>query len=329
MPPTPPPPRLLIVTVNYRTAELCIGCMRSAVAEMANWPDAKMVVVDNDSGDGSLERMRAAVAENNWSGSISVVPAGRNGGFAFGNNVAIGPALRGSHPPDLIWLLNPDAELLTGAAQALLAFLQAHPKAGIVTGRWVPLGGQQAEAPTAFRAFSMISEFCSMVHLNMLTKLFPQAEIRIRPRDEPYPADWLSGTALMIRREVFEDVGLMDEGYFLYYEESDFCLQAKRKGWELWFVPDSRFHHVIGASTGFTPNQSRQPRRPAYWFHSRRRYFLKNFGSAYALFADLMHMAGYLVWRLRSLVERKPNLEPPHYLRDFLSHSVWSIGFKL
>ena len=321
--------RLLIVTVNYKTPELCIKCIQSVAAERPRLPATRMVIVDNDSGDGSFERIGAAIAANGWSDWISVVAADRNGGFSYGNNVAIRAALASTERPDLIWLLNPDAELLPGAGEALVRFLNAHPKAGMATSRWAPREGQQASAPTAFRRFTAIGEFVSHVQLRILEKLFPKSVIGIWPRNEPFQADWLSGTTMMIRREVIDDIGLMDEGYFLYFEESDYCLQAKRKGWEMWFVPDSCIHHVIGAATGFTPPGSRQKRRPAYWFQSRRRYFLKNFGAAYALAADLLHLAGYLVWRARVKLEGKPDLDPPHYLGDFLSHSVLAKGFRL
>jgi N-acetylglucosaminyl-diphospho-decaprenol L-rhamnosyltransferase len=321
--------RLLIVSVNYRTPDLCVKCVQSVAAERPRLPQMRMVIVDNDSGDGSFERIRSAIEAHGWSDWVSVVAAGRNGGFSYGNNVAIRPALSSAEPPDLIWLLNPDAEVLEGAGQALVNFLATHPRAGMVTSQWLPKDGQQESAPMAFRRFTALGEFVTHVQSSALERLFPKAVIGLWPRSEPFQADWLSGTTLMIRREVIEDIGLMDEGYFLYFEESDYCLQAKRKGWELWFVPDSCIHHVIGASTGFTTPGHRQRRRPAYWFHSRRRYFLKNFGTAYALAADLMHIAGYLLWRVRVKLEGKPDFDPPHYLKDFFAQSVFVKGFKL
>ncbi|MGF1548121.1 MAG: glycosyltransferase family 2 protein [Thiotrichales bacterium] len=322
--------RLLIVSVNYRTPELCLGCIASVAAERSRLPETRMVIVDNDSGDGSYERIRTAVDERGWSDWVSVVAADHNGGFAYGNNFAIRPALASDEPPDLIWLLNPDAEVLEGSGEALVRFLNDHPKAGMATSRWVPKDGQPAtEAPTAFRRFSALGELLGTMQLHILERLFPKAVVGMWPRDEPFKADWLSGTTLMFKRAVVDDIGLMDEGYFLYFEESDYCLQAQRKGWELWWVPDSRFYHVIGASTGFTWNSVQQRRRPAYWFYSRRRYFVKNFGAAYAVAADSLHIVGYVGWRLRALVQRKPNLDPPHYLWDFLVNSVFAKGFKL
>jgi len=320
-------PRLLISTVNYRTPELAIKCLHSVARERESLPKTQMVIVDNDSGDGSVESIDQAITENAWSSWAKVVDAGKNGGFAFGNNLAIRDTLAANNPPDFIWLLNPDAELKPGAGSALIDFLNQHPKAGLASS--LSVDGNGEKQAMAFRRFSPLSEFVGTMKLGVLDRLFPKAIIAIPPESEPYQADWLSGSSLMIRREVFEGIGLMDEGYFLYFEESDFCLQAQRKGWELWFVPKSQIIHLIGASTGFTHLDTRLPRRPQYWFDSRRRYFLKNFGGLYASLADLAHLTGFTLWRLRRLIQQKPDYDPPHYLKDLFMNSVFVRGRKL
>ena len=321
-------PRLLIVTVNYRTAELACKCLASIAADLPNLPEqTRMIVVDNQSGDGSFDIIASTIAQNRWNTWAEIIEADRNGGFSYGNNVAVRQALESSEPPDYIWLLNPDAESLEGAGGALIEFLTGHPKAGLATSQYVdPKNERKA---MAFRHFTALSEFTSNLRLGIMDRLLPKTVIPIWPREQPHQADWLSGTSLMIRREVFETVGLMDEGYFLYFEESDFCLQAQRKGWERWYVPQSKILHVIGASTGFRHTNDRQPRRPRYWFESRRRYFVKNHGPAYAALADASHIAGYSLWLLRQFIQRKPNLDPPFYLRDFFHNSVFVQGFSL
>lgn len=127
----------------------------------------------------------------------------------------------------------------------------------------------------------------------------------------------------MIRRPVFESIGLMDEEYFLYYEETDFCLQAKRAGWSCWYVPDSKVMHIAGQSTGVTDREGPPKRRPQYVFDSRRRYFVKNHGWLYAALADLAWSIGFGLWRLRRLVQRKPDTDPPYLLVDSLRNSVF------
>jgi GT2 family glycosyltransferase len=319
--------RLLISTVNFRTPELTIKCLRSVAGELDSLPNMQMIVVDNKSGDGSVETIGQAITENGWSGWAKVVDAGKNGGFAFGNNAAMRGPLATDNPPDFIWLLNPDAELKPGAGIALLDFFKQHPGAGLASSLSVDEQGEKQAM--AFRRFSLLSEFVGTMKLGLLDRLFPNAIIAIPPQREPHQADWLSGSSLMIRREVFEDIGLMDEDYFLYFEETDFCLQAKRKNWELWFVPESQIVHLIGASTGLTHLDTRLPRRPRYWCDSRRRYFLKNFGGVYTLLADISHLTGFAFWRMRRFVQQKPDYDPPHYLRDFFMNSVFVRGVKL
>ena len=321
-------PKLLIVTVNYRTTELAIKCLASIASDLHNLPEeTEMVVVDNQSGDGSMEKIATAIEERGWQSWASIVEAERNGGFSYGNNFAIRPALEHESPPDYVWLLNPDAESLEGAGKALLDFMDAHPKAGLTTSRYVD--PEDEPKAMAFRHFTALSELVSNLRLGTMDRLFPQTVIPVPPQEQPYQAEWLSGTSLMIRREVFDTIGLMDEGYFLYFEESDYCLQAQRKGWELWYVPESRILHVIGASTGFRHTSAREPRRPAYWFESRRRYFIKNHGALYAALADAFHLTGYSLWTLRQFLQRKENLDPPYYLWDFFRHSVFLKGFSL
>jgi GT2 family glycosyltransferase len=174
-----------------------------------------------------------------------------------------------------------------------------------------------------------MGELIETLRLGVLAKLFPRARLPLWPQPEPFQGDWLSGCSLLIRREVFEDIGLMDEDYFLYFEESDFCLQAQRKGWELWYTPGGRIYHEAGSSTGIWAQDEKAPRRPAYWFESRRRYFLKNFNPAYAAAADVMHMLGFSLWRLRRMIQHKPDLDPPYYLKDFFRNSVFVKGFAL
>jgi GT2 family glycosyltransferase len=318
---------LLIVTVNYRTADLAITCLQSVAEERLGLPNLRMVIVDNDSGDGSFEKIAAAIESKGWGEWASIVAAGRNGGFSFGNNVAIRPALESDNPPDFIWLLNPDAKLFHGAGKALLAFMSANPKAGLATSSSVDDTGEAQ--PMAFHKFTAWGEFLLAMKLGYLDRLSPKSVIAIPPGDAPYQADWLSGSSLMIRREVFDDIGLMDEAYFLYFEESDFCLQAQRKGWELWYVPQSRIFHIIGASTGFTRYTQKPPRRKSYWFYSRRRYFVKNYGVLYAGLADFLHMAGYVLWRARRALQHKPDFDPPKYLFDFFLNSVLIKGSHL
>ncbi len=147
----------------------------------------------------------------------------------------------------------------------------------------------------------------------------------------PHRAEWLAGASLLVRREVIEAIGPLDAGYFMYFEETDFCLAARRAGYECWYVPSSRVVHLVGQASGVTAKQTKEKparRRPAYWFDSRKRYFVKNHGKVDAVLADAAWITGFAAWRLRvNLTGRRHDPDPPKMLGDFIRHSVFVSGF--
>ena len=126
---------------------------------------------------------------------------------------------------------------------------------------------------------------------------------------------------MLVRREVFESIGALDPGYFLYFEEVEFCRRAQRGGWRTWYVPESRVVHLVGQSSGLDGNRPRPQPLPAYWFASRRRYFERDHGWAYARLADLSWLIGHLSWRIRRVLQRRPNDEPKNVLGDFIANN--------
>jgi GT2 family glycosyltransferase len=312
-------PSVLVVIVHYRTPGLLVECLRSLDAEVRSYRNASVVVVDNQSQDGSVQRIGQAIRSEGWSDWARLVEAPLNGGFAYGNNQVIAPALAGANAPDYFWLLNPDTKIYPGAMTALIDFMQARPQAG--------LAGSAIEEqpgviwPYAFRFPSLLSELDDGLKLGIVTKLLSRWAI-LRPMDgREARVDWVPGASLMVKREVFQAIGLMDENYFLYYEETDFCLQAQRAGWQCWYVPSSRVFHVAGASTGMVDRPPEPRRLPRYWFESRRRYFIKNFSRPYAIATDVIWMAAYGLWRVRRALQRKASYEPPHLFGDFVRNS--------
>lgn len=313
------PTGVLIVVVNYRSAGLAIDCLRSLEPEVAASPGARAVVVENASGDDSADRLAAAIAENGWSSWASLAVAPRNGGFAAGNNVAIAPALAAPVPPRYVWLLNPDTVARPGALAGLVRFLEARPEVG--------LAGSRLEDPdatpqrSAFRFPSILGELEGALRFGPATRLLGRHAYAPPVPDRECPVDWVAGASLLVRREVFGAVGLLDEGYFLYFEEVDFCLKAARAGWPCWYVPSSRVVHLVGRSSGVTNPGDANRRRPRYWFEARRRFFLANHGRAKTLAADLTHAAGFAAYRLRRLIQRKPDIDPRSMLWDFLRYN--------
>ena len=311
---------LLIVIVNYRTADLTIDCLRSLAEELKSLDAVHVVVTDNKSGDDSPNRIRQAIIDNQWDRWAVLMPLERNGGFAYGNNEAIRPALASEHPPDYVLLLNPDTIVRPGGVTKLLEFMQSHPDAGIAGSRLEDPDGTPQRS--AFRFHSLGSELDNGLRLGFVSKLLIGKQVAPPVRDDTHPTDWVAGASMIVRKQVFDGVGLMDEDYFMYFEEVDFCLRAFRKGWLCYYVPDSHVVHLVGQASGVTVQNVKPKRRPDYWFDSRRRYFVKNHGLVYALLADVIRTLAFATYRVRRFIQRKPDTDPPKLLLDLIRHSV-------
>ena len=325
--------RLRIVIVNYRTAGLTVDCVASlepqvAAARRDALAEVQVDLVEGGSGDGSAEALREAIERHGWGGWVNLIVSQENRGFAGGNNVAIEPALAEADPPDFVWLLNPDTVVREGALRELLRFMLEHPEVGIAGSRL-----EDPDPPTpqrsAFRFPSIASEFETSLRLGVVSKLLRQKVVAPPFRDETHPTDWVIGASMMVRREVFDAIGPLDDRYFMYYEELDFCLAARRAGYPCWYVPASRVVHLVGQASGVTSSEPRdkpRKRRPAYWFESRRRYFVKNHGPLYAAAAAAAWIVGYSLRMLRCKLTGIRDHDPERYFRDFVSHSVFVRG---
>ncbi len=314
------PMQLLVAIVNYRTPSLTIDCLRSLEEEVRALPGTYVVVADNASGDGSVEQIAGTIVTEGWGDWASLLPLERNGGFAFGNNAVIRTALQSTNSPPYFLLLNPDTVVRPGALQVLVDFMDKHPQVGIAGSRLENVDGTPQFS--AFRFHTILSELDLGLRLGVVSKLLARWSVAPPIPEEPCQTDWVSGASMMVRREVFEAVGLLDEKYFMYYEETDFCLQANKRGWLCWYVPQSRVVHLVGQSSGINdPNRPPQ-RLPKYWFDSRRRYFIKNHGWIYTALTDVFWASSFALWRLRRIIQRKPDRDPPKLLSDFLHNSV-------
>lgn len=308
-----------IVIVNFKTPGLVVECLRSLVEEVRTAGDCQVIVVENGSPDDSAERLEVAIRAKGWSSWAKLLVLDKNLGFAGGNNAALRPLLAEAKPADYFLLLNPDTVVRPGAVTTLIDFLDRQPKAGIAGSRLEDPDGTPQRS--AFRFPTVPSEFEGGVRLGPISRLFRSSIVAPPVTDATHRCDWLAGASMLVRKEVFDDIGLMDDDYFLYFEETDFMLRAKRAGWQTWYVPASRVIHLVGQASGVTDTKKPARRLPKYWFDSRRRYFVKNHGEFYALWADTAWLIGFSLWRLRRRIQKKPDLDPPHYLWDFVYYN--------
>ncbi len=309
---------LAIIIVNYKTAPLVIDCLRSLQDQLQlGW---HVYLTDNASPDDSVAILRGAIAENHWESWCTLMPLQKNGGFAYGNNAALQTALALEQSPPFYLLLNPDTVVRPGAIAALLDYAAAYPQAGIFGSRLEDSDGTPQRS--AFRFPGVLSELEGSVRLGAVSRLLHRYVVAPPVSALAGACDWVAGASFLVRSGVFAAIGLMDEDYFMYYEEVDFCLRARQAGWACHYVPASRVVHLVGQSSGVTDKRQANRRRPAYWFESRRRYLLKHLGRGKTLLADSLAMIGFTLWRLRRWLQRKPDTDPQYFLRDFWRHSV-------
>ncbi|WP_137702265.1 glycosyltransferase family 2 protein [Marimonas lutisalis] len=310
--------RVLTIILNYRTAAMTLEAAEAALREMEGI-EGELVIVDNDSGDGSFETLQQGVAQKGWAETdkkVRVLQSGRNGGFGAGMNFGIRAGMSDGTTPDFYYILNSDAFPDDGAIRHLLDYLERHPKVGFA-GSYIH-GPEQDTHVTAFRFPGVLSELEGAIRFGPVTRMLADHVVPLPVPDQSGAVDWLAGASMMMRAGVLDEIGLFDETFFLYFEETDLCRRAALAGWPTHYVVESRVTHIGSVSTGMKA----WDRIPEYWLNSRWHYFVKNHGRAYAALATLAHVAGGLFYRLRSLLQRRGLVDPPHFLRHLIAHDL-------
>ncbi|MGQ9457777.1 MAG: glycosyltransferase, partial [Anaerolineae bacterium] len=272
------PPDVSVIVVNWNTRDLLRECLASAVAQ-ADDVALELLVVDNASTDGSAQMVRQEFPQARlWENA-------ENRGFAAANNQAIAQA-QGRY----LFLLNSDASLRPGALRALVEFLDAHPEAA-VAGPSV-LNPDGTVQPSCFRFPTAWDVFCEMA---FLSSLFPRSPLFNRrgmggvDRRTVREVDWVLGAAMAVRREWAERVGGLDEGYFIYAEELDWCRRIREAGGRAFFFPGAEVVHHGGVSKA-RAKAAILPRA----FASRFRYYERFHGKGYARLVRALTLGGIL-----------------------------------
>jgi GT2 family glycosyltransferase len=274
-------------------------------------------VIDNDSGD--LPVIARSVESNQWTSWVTLVAAPKNGGFAYGNNLGVQRA-NADAAPDYIYLINPDAQVRPGAIGALVRFLEAHHDVGIAGSSFEDLDG--TDWPIAFRFPGLFSELDSGLEFGIVSRLLRRWVVARRMSKIAQPVDWICGASMLIRPAVFAAIGGLDENYFLYFEETDFCFRAKQAGFPTWYVPESRVMHIRGQSTTVTDMTKGTRRMPGYWFESRRRYYAVTFGIGHAIAIDVVAALAHSLGLVKRILLGRMHTAVPHFVRDLARHSI-------
>jgi GT2 family glycosyltransferase len=280
--------QLSVLIVNYNTGSLLRKCLDSVWPQLP--PGCEVFVVDNASTDGSLEGLEAAFP------GLRVIRNINNDGYARANNQALRLA-----SGQYALLLNPDVTLEPGALAAAIAYLDAQPDVGILGPRILRPDGRLD--PPARRSFKTPATY--LYKMLGLSRLFPRhrrfGRYYLSYLDEMATADVDSvvGAFLLVRREVIERVGLLDERFFMYCEDEDWCWRAKQAGWRVVYYPGAVVRHCRGSST------AKHPFRMAYHLH--RSYFLyhrKNIAPRYPAVVNAAVYAGIALGLVTALATR-------------------------
>lgn len=226
-------PLAAIIVLTWNQRDLTLDCLAS-LAEMTYPTDRlDVIVVDNGSADGTAEAIRERYTE------VIVLENEENIGFAEGNNVGIRHAME--HDADYVMLLNNDTIVDPEMLTHLIDVAESDPKIGIVGPKMLYF-----DPPDVIWCAGNRIEWERGAALVRL-----QAEERDTGKDQaPAEVDYVTGCGVCLRREVIEEVGMLDPRFFIYYEESDWCLRAHKAGWHVLYVPQARLWHKVSAAMG-------------------------------------------------------------------------------
>ena len=289
-----------IVIVNYKTPDLCIACLRSLWGIEA--VELNIVIIDNASNDDSLEKIQRAIAINDWE-RTELIKSANNAGFSAGNNIGIN-----SSSSEFILLLNSDTIVRPGAVETLVKTLQDNPQMGMASPRLEWPDGSPQES--CFRFHRPINELIRSACTGPITRLLKSYEVPLPVCAKLSYPEWTSFACVLIRRELFEQIGLLDDEFFMYFEDVDFCRRARSAGWPIINNPQARVVHLRGGSSPVKSQAAKKKRLPRYFYESRTRYYYKHFGRYGLLMANLFWQLGAVVGRVRKLVNGsyQPNI---------------------
>jgi len=250
---------LSIIVVNWNTRQMLADCLNSVQATIKDLA-FEIVVVDNGSTDGSQAMLRAQFPQ------VRLIENSSNVGFARANNQAL--AASGGR---YALLLNSDALLLDHAVQAMLDLAEREPRAGIVGAQLVGADGVFQASHTPFP--NLWQEF--MILTGTGRAFYDRRYPSHGPEEDkgPQKVDYVEGACLLVRRQAFNEAGGMDEGYFMYAEEVDWCYTLRKRGWQVWYQPSAKVIHLGGGSS-----KGRRTQREADLYRSRVRFFRKHYG---------------------------------------------------
>jgi len=258
--------KLTVQIVNYNSREIIRECLDSLKENLENIHESDVLIINNDPDKLSelIEDIKPFKAK--------VIEVNENIGFGRAHNLGCCEK-RG----EFILFLNPDTKVPRGAFKEMLSVIESDKKVGIVGPVLVDHNGRAAEESYGFNKTPL-----SIIK----NKLFPSGHED--ENENIFEVDWVSGGAMLIRKNLFDELGGFDENYFMYFEDVDLCLQAKKRGYKIMVHPSIRIFHQSGQS--FADNQNKKK----YYYDSQEYYFRKNFGTTKTVLLKLLRLPFYI-----------------------------------
>ena len=265
---------LSIVIVSWNVRDLLRSCLQSIVAEAHSGPGGgalcigdrtvEILVIDNASTDGSAEMVRRQFLQTH------LIANKENRGFTAANNQGLGRS-----QGRFLLLLNPDTEIVGDALLTMLRYMEANPKVGALGPKLVKPDGSIQSSRRRFPTFATaLVESTVMQEWWQNNRVLRRYYMADTPDNAIQGVDWVVGACLLVRRQAYEQVGGLDEGYFMYSEELDWCRRIKAAGWEIAYLPTAAVIHHEGKSS-----EQVVPARHIYFQSSKVRYFRKHHGA--------------------------------------------------
>lgn len=289
-------PTLSCVIVNYRTPYLVQDCLASLLPELVGM-DARVVVVDNHSGDDSAEVIKAWLDNYDADGKVIFVRSSENGGFAAGNNIGIQ-----AQKAQYYLLINSDTLIRPAAIRIILDTALSFPEAGLISPRleWPDGTGQES----CFRFPSPFSELSDASDTGIVDRLLANYIVALPVQRRIAWPQWTSFAGVLIKDEVFRQIGLLDEGYFMYFEDVEFCHRASKAGWTIVHNPEASIVHLRGGSSSVKKQTKLKKRVSKYFYASRTRYYYQTYGRLGLTSANLLWWMGRAISKTRQLMGR-------------------------
>jgi GT2 family glycosyltransferase len=311
---------LVVSIINYRTADLTIACVQSALADLP--AQGLIVVVDNASGDGSDDKIAEWIEAEGQGDRVRLVRSAVNSGFSGGHNLGMAAA-----PAEFYLILNSDAVLRPGFCDTILEAARARTSHGLFAPQIEHEDGEVQIS--TFRFGGPFSELIRAAQTGPVTKLLKRRVVALSETPQESEIEWASFACILVRGSMVDAIGPMDEGYFLYFEDAEYCLRARRAGWRIAHVPQARAVHFRGGSGPVKALQKAKKRMPPYFYASRSRFMYQAHGRFGLIAANLLWHMGRGVAYARLLLGGSVPSAHEGEARDIWTNALTPLGPRL